>query len=147
MRAWIYLTKRKVNMVDSKLWAQRVISEVSESMDFLHEKKGKHGQCQALSTGHVNLWRIAVLSWLYAAKTTFCLVNIWRVRHTSQLTSSRMWISVVENTCRKFRRSALFLSMVVLQDGIYLGCPAAMPQLAVTIIRFIFGWREPAYPG
>ena len=31
-------------MADSKLWAQVVISEVSESMDFLLEEKGKHGR-------------------------------------------------------------------------------------------------------
>ena len=31
-------------MVDSKLWAQAVIPEVSESMDFLLEEKGKHGR-------------------------------------------------------------------------------------------------------
>ena len=43
MRAWIYYTKRKVNMADSKLLAQVMISEVSESMD-LHDEKGKHGR-------------------------------------------------------------------------------------------------------
>ena len=42
-------------------------------MDTLHDEKCKHGRQQALSTGHVNLWRIAVLLQLYAVKTTFCL--------------------------------------------------------------------------
>ena len=31
-------------MADSKLWAQAVISEVSESMDFLLKEKGKYGR-------------------------------------------------------------------------------------------------------
>ena len=37
-------------MADSKLWAQAVISEVSESMDFLLEEKGKHGRSDSKPT-------------------------------------------------------------------------------------------------
>ena len=36
------LHKEKGKQTDSKLWAQVMISEVSENMDLLHEEKGKH---------------------------------------------------------------------------------------------------------
>ena len=44
-------------MADSKLWAQAIISEVSESMDFLLEEKGKHGRSGSKPAQVMSTWK------------------------------------------------------------------------------------------
>ena len=44
--------------------------------------------------------------------------------------------SKIFNNCRHFGGQSFFLK----EGGLYPRCPAVIPQLAVTITRFIFGW-------